>query len=98
MSEPSEDEFLVTLPSNVPEASAFVNRPSRYETRLARPMRLDGAWEAALINFTYPHEWSCLKRDYRFTIAFPAPGEKQFGSAGMDLNEKQPLDYMDWHR
>jgi hypothetical protein len=92
MSVPNEYEILITLPSNVPEAWALGNRPSRYETRLARPTRLDGVYEAALIKFPYPHEWTCLKRDYRFTIAFPALGEKQFGSAGMDLNEKQPLD------
>ena len=97
MSAPNEEKFIITLPSNVPEASAIGNRPSRYETRLARPMRLDGAWEAALINFTYPHEWTCLKRDYRFTIAFPAPGEKQYGSAGTDLEWKQPLEYLNWH-
>ena len=96
MSAPIEDEFLITLPSNIPEASASSNRPSRYETRLARPLRLDGVWEAALINFTYPHEWTCLKRDYRFTIAYPAPGEKLTGGASTDVNEKQPLDYVNW--
>ena len=63
---------------------------------LLRPLRLDGVWEAALINFTYPHEWTCLKRDYRFTIAYPAPGEKLTGRASTDLNEKQPLDYVNW--
>lgn len=96
MSAPIEDEFLITLPSNVPETSAQGNRPSRYETRLARPLRLDGVWEAALINFTYPHEWTCLKRDYRFTIAYPAPGQKQIGRASFDLHEQQPLDYVSW--
>ena len=57
------DEFFITLPSNATQGSPAGNRPSRYETRLAHPLRLDGVWEAALINFTYPHEWSCLERD-----------------------------------
>ena len=97
MSAPNDDEFLITLPSNVPGKAAAGNRPTRYETRLARPLRLDGAWEAALMNFTYPHEWTCLLRDYRFTIAYPARGASLVGSPGGDLSQEQPIDYLEWH-
>ena len=97
MSAPMDDEFLITLPSNVPGKAAAGNRPTRYETRLARPLRMDGAWEAALMNFTYPHEWTCLLRDYHFTIAYPAPGTPLVGSAGSDVSQEQPIDYLEWH-
>ena len=96
MSAPIDDEFIITLPSNATQGSPAGNRPSRYETRLAHPLRLDGVWEAALINFTYPHEWTCLDRDYRFTIAYPAPGEKLTGELGSDFNEEQPSQYERW--
>ena len=96
MSAPIDDEFFITLPSNATQGSPAGNRPSRYETRLAHPLRLDGVWEAALINFTYPHEWTCLERDYRFTIAYPAPGEKLTGEPGSDFNQEQPLHYERW--
>ena len=96
MSAPIDDEFFITLPSKATQGSLAGNRPSRYETRLAHPFRLDGVWEAALINFTYPHEWTCLERDYRFTIAYPAPGEILTGQPGADLNQEQPLEYDRW--
>ena len=53
-------------------------------------------WETALINFTYLHEWASVERDYRFTIRYPAPGEKLTGEQGADLNEEQPLQYERW--
>ena len=96
MSAPIDDEFFITLPTNATQGSPAGNRPSRYETRLAHTLRLDGVWEAALINFTYPHEWTCLGRDYRFTIAYPAPGEKLTGEPGSDFNDEQPLQYERW--
>ena len=96
MSAPIDDEFFITLPSNATQGSPAGNRPSRYETRLAHPLRLDGMWEVALINFTYPHEWTYIERDYRYTIAYPAPGEQLTGKPGADLNEEQPLHYERW--
>ena len=96
MSAPIDNEFVITLPSNATHNSPAGNRPSRYETRLAHPLRLDGVWKAALINFTYPHEWSSLERDYHFTIPYPAAGEKLSGEQGTDFNEEQPLHYERW--
>ena len=89
MSAPIDDKLLITLPRTATHSSPRGNRPSRYETRLAHPLGLDGVWEAALINFTYPHEWTCLDRDYRFTIAYPAPGEKLIGEPGINFNEER---------
>ena len=87
MSAPIDDEFFIPLPSNATQGSAAANRPSRYEIRLAHPLRLDGVWTAALINFTYSHEWTCLDRDYHFTIEFPATGEKLTGKPGSYFNK-----------
>ena len=85
MSVINEDEMVITLPSVPTQGSAAANRPSRYETQLAHPIRLDGVWVAALVNFTYPHEWNCLASDYRLTIAYPAPGLKLTREVVLDL-------------
>ena len=96
MSAVNEDEMLITLPSVSTQGSAAANRPSRYETGLAHPIRLDGVWEAALVNFTYPLEWTCLSSDYRFTIAYSAPGEKLTGEVALDLEADQPMEQEIW--
>ena len=48
-------EFQVTLASNV--LSDAKNSPNSFETKLARPVDLNGDWEVALIDITFPHEW-----------------------------------------
>ena len=88
--------MLITLPSVPTQGSAAANRPSRYETRLAHPIRLDGVWQAALVNFTYPNEWTCLASDYRFTIAYPAPGKKLTREVALDLEVEQPMEKEIW--
>ena len=54
-------EFQVTLPSNVPGPST--NKPGAYETTLASPLELDGTWEVALMDITYPHTWLDLEKE-----------------------------------
>ena len=56
MSVLNEDEMLITLHCVPTQGSAAANRTSRYETRLAQSIRLDGVSVAALVNFTYPHK------------------------------------------
>ena len=44
------------------------NKPSQYETELAKPLDLPGEWDVALINILYPHNWTNLERSYPYYI------------------------------
>ena len=59
------DKFQVLLPSNV--KSNPRNKPNLYETELAKPLDLPGEWDVALINISYPHNWTNLD-DKSFSI------------------------------
>ena len=54
-----QDDIYVTLPSNVPGLPG--NKPSNYKTVLQTPLRLNGAWEVALLETHYPHQIPDLK-------------------------------------
>ena len=56
------DEFQITLASNV--ASNAQNKPNDFETALAKPLDLPGDWEVAVIDHSYPHNWTNLDRAY----------------------------------
>ena len=60
------DEFTVLLPSNV-EGNPR-NKPNLYETELAKPLDLPGEWDVALINISYPHNWTNLDKFYPFFL------------------------------
>ena len=55
--------FDLTLSSNV--SSSLENKPCHYVTKLKRPIELEGAWEVAIADITYPHTWNTLFRDCR---------------------------------
>jgi len=56
------DEFQITLLSNV--KSNPRNHAAEFETQLAKPIELNGQWEVALMDLSYPHNWVTLKDDY----------------------------------
>ena len=60
------DEFQVLLPSNVKHNPK--NKPNLYETVLAKPLNLPGEWDVALINISYPHNWTNLDRSYQLFL------------------------------
>jgi len=60
------EEFQVTLASNV--TSNKRNKPTAFETTLAKPLDLPGEWEVALIDLSYPHNWTNLDKDYHVVI------------------------------
>ena len=60
------DEFQVLLPSNVKGNPR--NKPKLYETELAKPLDLPGEWDVALINISYPHNWTNLDKSYPFFL------------------------------
>ena len=54
------NKFQVLLPSNVKGNSK--NKPSLYETELAKPLDLPGEWGVALISISYPHNSTNLDK------------------------------------
>lgn len=60
------DEFQVTLASNV--TSNKRNKPAAFETALAKPLDMPGDWEVALIDLSYPHNWTNLDKTYSLLI------------------------------
>jgi len=48
---------LLALPSNSSLSHYPENEPSDYTVRLANPISLDGRWEAALLEMSFPYEW-----------------------------------------
>jgi hypothetical protein len=51
------DSFSITLPSNVRSTLDPDNTPSKYTTRLLKPLELDGEWEVAATRLQYHHSW-----------------------------------------
>ena len=60
------NEFQVLLLSNVKGNPR--NKPNLYETELAKPLDLLGEWHVALINISYPHNWTNLDKSYQFFL------------------------------
>ena len=60
------DEFQILLPSNV--KGNLRNKPSLYETELAKPLDHSGEWDVAMINISYPHNWPNLDKSYPFFL------------------------------
>ena len=63
---PQSDEFQVLLPSNVKCNPR--NKPILYKTELAKPLDLPGEWDVALINISYPHNWTNLDKSFQFYL------------------------------
>ena len=60
------DEYQVLLPSNV--NGNLRNKPNLYKTELAKPLDLPGEFDVALINISYPLNWTNLVKPYQFFI------------------------------
>ena len=58
------NKFQVCRPSNVKGNPKY--KPNLYETELAKLLDLPGAWDVALINISYPHNWNNLDKYYLF--------------------------------
>ena len=67
------DEVHVLLLSNVKGNPR--NKPSLYETELAKPIDLLGEWDVVLIDISYPHNWTNLDKSYQyFLLSLPIKG------------------------
>ena len=61
------NSFQLTLLSNV--KSNYRNKPADFESTLAHPLELEGDWEAALIDVSYPEEWNHTGQKLVFAAA-----------------------------
>ena len=82
------DEFQVLQPSNVKGNPR--NKPSLYETELAKPLDLPGEWDVALINISYPHNWTNLDKFYQYFLLRFNTGDSD--SEFVPENEKEETD------
>ena len=65
--------FQVLLLSNVKGNPR--NKPNLYETKLAKPLDLPGEWDVALIDISYPHNWTNWDKSYQyFLLRLPNEG------------------------
>ena len=44
------------------------NKPNLYETELAQPLDPPGDWDVALINISYPHNWTNLNKSQQYFL------------------------------
>ena len=70
-----QDDIYVTLHSNVPGLPG--NKPSNYKTVLPTTLKLNGAWEVALLETHYPHQILNFKATTLVVIAIETPQSDQ---------------------
>lgn len=58
------DDFHMILPSNASMNYFPQNTPSRYRTKLAHPISLNGVWECALAEATIPGRFFTIQENY----------------------------------
>ena len=71
-----QDDIYFTLPSNVQGVPG--NKPSNFKTVLPTPLKLNGAWEVALLQTPYPHQIANFKATTHVVIC-TVKSEKQQG-------------------
>ena len=59
-------EFQVYLPSSV-KGNPW-NKPSLYETELAKPLDLFKDWDVALTEISYSNNWPNLDKTYKYFV------------------------------
>ena len=60
------DQYQVLLPSNVKGNPR--NKHNKYETELAKPLDLFGECDVALIDISYPQNWTNLDKSYPYFL------------------------------
>lgn len=65
--EPSENQFVITLPSNSQEG----NTASKFRTQLPAPINFGSEWEFGLNQILYNHTWENLTKPSQIVIAVP---------------------------
>jgi hypothetical protein len=62
-----DDNFYITLPSNVKSVSSEPNKIGHYHTTLPKPLQFSPStkWEVALVEICYPFSWDNVHTDLR---------------------------------
>ena len=68
-------EFFITLPSNVKSITSEPNTIANYITKLPQRIILNGKWQVALVEISYPLTWYNINRPC--TINFCGVGQKK---------------------
>ena len=67
--------FYITLPSNASQDIFKANTISDFGMDLAWTIDLEGEWEVALTEISYPHSWLNLPRDDAYFLWRTKPKE-----------------------
>ncbi len=77
-----EDNFYITLPSNV--KSFFPqNKISNYKTKLASRLYLPDQWEVGLVEISYTYSWYNLSTRQKLVLLYSDNGEEKFLDEGI---------------
>ena len=91
MTNPNEDSFQITLPSNSCSKLYPGNRPNSYKTKLCKELDLPtGEWEMALVDVQFPLHWPNLMEptDLAFVVepeTSQRPNDKNFEPNGIKI-------------
>src|SRR5215831_8234280 len=92
--------FYLTLPSNSSLSYYPENTLTTFTTRLANPIKLQGDWECALVEISFPCNWYTIPQDSRiFYIIQREEGQlvgewKMFVSTGYYLGVEVIVAHM----
>ena len=96
MLRPQEDIYL-TLPSNLPGVAG--NKPSNYKTVLPTHLKLNGAWEVALLETHYPHQIPNFKATTLVVIATEtAQNDQPKPQPNLPQVSKFPMPHAYWQQ
>ena len=85
------DQVQVLLASNVNGNPR--NKPSLYKMKLAKPLKVLGEWNVALINISYSHNWTHLNKISPYLLLKPQKNQEGI-NYGFDA-ESNLLDLAD---
>ena len=60
----TNEEFMITLPSNASMQFYPENKPSSYKVILPKLIEIEGEWEVAIVNIQYPFNWPNYTEEY----------------------------------
>ena len=86
-----ESHYYVVLPSNASN-NLYPNCANNYRVQLARPLQLDGKWEVALTQFTYPHNWYNIRNHTTATFFILRKDESSTQDDNSNVQEIEEFD------
>ena len=89
-----EDNFYITLPSNV-KSFFLENKISNYKTKLSSRIILPDEWEVGLVEISYTFSWYNLSSDEEIKLLYFENGEiKKMTSILMLEDMMKYLNYL----